>query len=645
MAGVFDAKSLLEQEGYKLTSVVDDGVYNVVGADGSEGTLDLNEMLKAQNIDPKTIEFEVNDPSAPIQVSAVGLLDRAKLSFGNAKGKLNYLKNRFQDVKYNPDQGLVVKNKGAWQIVDPKGLGEGDAWDLTKELAADVLDLGDVAVGVAGSSAGAAAGLGAASIPGAAAGGAAAGAINTSLGRLVGTYDATPEEQLKDIGWEALLNMGGQTIGLGVKAGLNPLKNALKDISKHAVDGSKNIIAETIGRVTGTGSQAALTAIENADDVVKELGRASVGKTSADAVVEGLRTAQLADAQRILESAGPALSKRFGQLKSSLVENASNMGPVKVGGLVTESLEDLANVGLLKRTAQNEAGQFTYDVMDDAAAVALRNQGKEAAILADNVREQIAPLVKQLNTFTKLGEFKGKAAASALMDIKKTLNDVLRDSVGDSSSPVVKDLAGRVKKAFATRVGEQFEKSGLTSEYLATSNVYEQFADAVSQARKLAAREGGAEQFVKKLVSDSSANRSLKDMAGTLADLLGEDGTKTIQNIAIKDAARAFSTWLPKSGLMASGGVTTGVGAALGGVPGALAGAAVSSPKLALSAINYGTKGLKLLQSMNPIQRREFLADPKMLDTFFRTVTVAPMMQQQITEGLVQQTTGQKAGQ
>ena len=170
-------------------------------------------------------------PLTPINRSPLDLSDRVKLSLGNKVGKLNYLKQRFDGAEIDKHGNFLINDGGSWYRADPDFLGDGDAWQRTKEIIADMADLSDIGVVTAGQIGGAAAGatvasptiagVPAAAIAGGALGAAAGGALKSRLGRLVGTYSASPEEEIKDAALEGVLGLGGEVVGLGAKVGMN----------------------------------------------------------------------------------------------------------------------------------------------------------------------------------------------------------------------------------------------------------------------------------------------------------------------------------------------------------------------------------------------------------------------------------------
>jgi hypothetical protein len=643
----FNLERMMADNNWTLKGQTEPGLYQVTTSDGQEKTFNAKKFFADQGVDFSSLAVKANSPETALNISPVGILDRGALALGNAKGKLGYLKNKFDDVRYDNDKGLVVNNKGVWQTVDPSGLGDGDAWDMTKELVKDVVDMGDVAASAVASGIGAAkgaalgtlagpAGAVAGGLLGAAAGGGASEGLRSSLGRLAGTYQATPEEQLQDVGIEALLNMGGEAVGLGAKATLGMIGKSFKNIGANAAEASKDMLSEALGKITGAGPQATRTMMDQTDQVIKEIAQAKSSSRTVSGMVDTLRDQQLKTAEQILNDAPKALTSQFGKLKSQLVSEAANMPSTHIGKIASDALTGIEQAGILKRTADKE-GNIIFKVMDDESAIKLRNQGQNAAILAPTVQAELKPIVDQLNKFTKLGEFKGSQAAATLMDLKKTINDVYRDMVGPTTSPSVKGLLDDFKTRFSQGIGQAFDSAGLTPQYMSTVNIYQKYADAVGMARRMAQQENGAENFVKKLVSDSGANRTLKDLAQDLSMLMGKEGSDKINSITTKEAAKSFSSWLPRTGLASQAGVGAAIAAAPATGGASLAAIPATSPKLMLNAVNYGQKGLKLIQSLNPAQRIQMLQNPELLGTFLRTTMTAASDQEKLTQQLTQQ--------
>ena len=170
------------------------------------------------------------DKNAAINRSPVDAIDRLKLAFGDEEGNMQFLKQRFDAVDKDENGNLVVQSQGKWHRVDPGSMDNVDAWTRTTELIGDIADIAPT-IGTIGGSLALGAATGGASLvaqAGAfAAFGAGTAAARTSLGRLVGTYEASTEDQLKEVAFESLLNVGGTVIGAGVRPTVSMIsKNA-----------------------------------------------------------------------------------------------------------------------------------------------------------------------------------------------------------------------------------------------------------------------------------------------------------------------------------------------------------------------------------------------------------------------------------
>jgi hypothetical protein len=644
MPKVFEATDYLNQQGIKVTGAISNGVYEVETDDGKKGTLDLNEVLREQGIGTKGMQYEVNTPDSPLEVSPIGMVDRAKLALGNEAGKLEYLKKRYNEVKYVPEKGIVVRNHGIWQTVDPEGLGEGDAWERTKELAKDVIDLGDIALAAGASTAGAVGGatLGpVGAMGGAAAGGGVAETLRTSLGRLVGTYKATPQEQIEDIGIEAILNLGGEGLALGAKPALKGIANAFKNIGKAAPEASKEIIAQSLGKLTGVGSEATRLMMDNPDEVIANIAKAKrVARTTGE-VVDNLADEQIKTGTQILEKAPEALDRLYTAKKMELAKAAAGMGEVNMGNVVKTTLNQLEQDGVLM-SQELSNGKKIFKIIDDQTAVQRANAGLPTIDLSPLAQKELMPIINKLNILQNRGAAKGSEAAMQLLDLKKGVNAVARDYDTFNTTPATKRVAAQIKSSLDNVIGGQFEQHGLTDTYLNTMNVYKEFADVVDEARAISDNGKKTINFVQRIVADTKASKAYKDLTEKLIQLMPE-AKEQFDSIQAKEVAKAFTPWLPRTGFTAQ---ATLAGSALAGATinpvAGLAAAAATSPRLSLGAtkmlsdgLSYGRKGLDLIQSLTPQQRFKLLEQPELLDTFIRTTFSAGQMQRQATEDLV----------
>jgi hypothetical protein len=246
----FDADTYFKSKGMTFVKQNPDGTAHVQYEDGSEGNFDPKALAKEYGLTPaKDFEATYNSPDAPVNESPVGVLDRLKMSFGNTKGSVNYLKNQFKDATVSQTGDLVVKDKGVWKRVDLDGLGDEEGWKVS-EMIGDLADIGgDVAVGAGGLAAGLSTGGVAPAMALAAGGSGGASVAKAALGRVLGTYDATPQELVKDVALDTVLGAVGEGVALGAKSLVLPtIAKGLKKISGLG-EATQDIMAKTLAAV------------------------------------------------------------------------------------------------------------------------------------------------------------------------------------------------------------------------------------------------------------------------------------------------------------------------------------------------------------------------------------------------------------
>lgn len=667
---VFEIGRWMDDQGITLLGVNESGGYQVRGPDGSEGLLDTDTVLKDLELNPKQFDLEFNNPDQPINESPVSMVDRAKLALGNTKGQLGYLKNKFDDVKVHPDNGLLVKNKGVWQKVDSSGM---DAWELTNDLVEGAIGFIPSAVasgvgGAKGAAAGAVAGpvgIVAGSIAGAAGGGGLAEGIRTSLGRLAGTYEAAPEEQLKDVGIEMLLNAGGQAVGLGVKPTLSMLGKAAKNISKTVGldklgNATKDVLAGVWGRTTGAGDVATRTLIDQPDEVVGALAKAKNGAGSIADIQTHLRQDQIEAVNEIVDQAPRALTKKFGQLVDDMVEHVDDVESVDLGGVIKRAQQTLVQKGYgkiiaepqslaLKRgmgiagdlsQATPEESSKVFQLLSNNEALKKITAGESGVALDDQTRAALKNMAEFTNELALAKSAKGKNAARALMEIKKNVNAMARNVARPDSPPALQSFVKDFKDSVINEIGGEFHRLGVTDKYVATSNLYERFADSVDVARRISQSENGSEVLLNKLIQGTGANQTYKDFAKDMAELLGEAGNQKLKSITVKEAARNFAPILPKSTLGQFTATGLGAGAlAAGGVSAPVAGAvaAQTSPRIVMRQVQYMNKALDLLKALPDSQRAQWLRDPNLVRETFKAVLQPAQDEDQNIDQLLQQ--------
>lgn len=645
---VFDVGAMLADEGLSLAGVSEKGDYMVNTPEGETVALDVRAMVKDLGADPDKFDLHFNTPDSALDVSPVSVMDRAKLAIGNTRGQVNYLKSKFEDAKFVEGQGLAVKNKGVWQRVDQSGM---DPWELTKDVVEGAVNMFP---GAAGATYGAAQGatLGAAGGPVGAAVGSVLGAgtggtavsqgIRSSLGRLVGTYQPTPEEELKDTALEFVLNAGGQAVALGAKPVLAQLGKAVKSITSAASPAAKEALIGVLGRTTGAGEVATRTLFENTDDVMKTVAKASGSAANSADAVSALKSDSIRHVESMLEEAPKALSRKFGELKDVLVNNVDDSLKANVGSLVKQAQNDWVEGGLGKWVSKGGATP-KFQFLSDAEIAKRIGAGEGASMLDDATRTALENVNRTFEKFSKIGELKGKQAASALMELKRNVNAVARDVIeGGGATPTTEKFVTQFRQSLSQRVSDTFHAAGddVARNYRAVNGLYERFADTVTAARRMAASENGSEVLLNKLVSGIGSNQTYKEAAGDLAMLLGAQGKEALKKIAVNHAAAGFVPVLPKSTLGQFTASMAGAGAALSGAvsaPVAAMGAAQASPRIVAKEVQYAKQLLGWMQSLKPAQRAAFLAHPTAVREGFKLLGESAMSEGGEAQQLLQE--------
>jgi len=610
--------------------------------DGNEIKLDVERYLaEKRGVPVGKFDLEFNTPETAYEASPLGALDRLALTFGNEKGKMDYLRGKFDGVSYNPDKGIVVKNKGVWQQVDPSGLGEGDAWQRSAELLKDVVDLGDViggglaawggaAIGAAGGAVAGPGGAIAGGVAGAGAGGAAFGALRTELGKLVGTYDASPEEQLQDIGWEMLLASGGQAAPavfrsakeaakwVGRRPAISEFSAALKEIGTNATDSVKDILAQTYGKMTGAGTEAMHHTMNNTDRVIGTLKGAAKGLDTETKVIDKLAIGNIKDADGFIKTMDSKLSTLYGEMKDAVIEKSGNLGRVDFKQSIDEALESLAQEGVVKRKIVASSGgqvqKVEYLPMDRATAAKLVGLGEEAEFMIKPLQKQVNEMLATMKEMQGLGAASGKEAAERLLKLKKSVNQTGRQVRTAEMPKEYERVFKKIEDSVNVRVGEEFSKAGLGMEYAQLANTYGKYADAVHTATTMSKNQvKGSEVFINALTSPGGMNPTYKMHAESLIELGGQSGVEFHGRIMDRFAAQKFAPILSRSGLVpqvVGGGAV--LGAASGGITGGAAAGilAATSPRVALNNIQAARKVSGFLRGLSPMARAEFLSDP-----------------------------------
>lgn len=683
---VINIGKVLAQQDLEFAGMDEAGNYLVTDLEGRTGKFNVDKFFKSKNIDRSKIDFSMNTPDEPVDTSPVEVLDRAKLSLGNKAGSIDYLKQKFDAVKYNPEGELVVKKAGVWHRVDPESMGS-NPWEMTKELVADLADVSPT-VGLVGASlaAGAATGgssLFAQAVAQGATGGAVEG-IRTSLGRAVGTYKATAEEQIADIGLEMLMNFGGQYAAAGIstagKSGVGMLRKAAQNLSKANPEG-QGVIASVLGPVVA-GADNVDRLIKNPTVVTGHLDKAlAAGKSEAEAI-QHLVQGQVDDLVEIATKADDALSTKWNQNVSTLTELAPEAFDPATQDVRKSMLASLLQRGLVR--IEDKVGRrvgntvvrpailnpeelmtknlddlnirlFSYDELIKGQQ---RSGIPNKFANSKEAYQMVSEFYEMLQRNMKLNPKTGKAGVHQLLGFKQAMSA----KTWELSKKAKKNDLGfagafftDVDSVMDTQINNIFNRNGMGQ---AWTKLNSEYSTALSELRPLLNAKEAAVHSNNLLAFQPELTRILSPGANNLGNKTSLKSALKILNdpeliarhdsIFDRNAAKAF---VPKFGPYAKAAGAAAVGSAVSLNPMtalAFAGSAVgTSPRLvgrmlaksagAGDAVEIGFKKLDFLKKVAPAQREALVNNPALLNSFLQTGAEALQLKQKTHEALMGQ--------
>ena len=497
------------------------------------------------------------NPETAIGKSPLSLTDRALFSLtGNKKGIESKLREKFEDVAQDPSNpnSFVVKDNGVWKKVDP----ENDAWETTKNLtkmgfratvpglAGPLLgaasdseqetfgDLADISkeLGIAGASIAAAIATGGTSLlaQSAAQVGVAGGlaAMETSMGRAIGTYEATPEEQLQDIGTEMLYATAGEVAGAGVRltaAAAKPLFQKLaaktgaaasftNGLLKDALSGlwgvdEKYITrafdpsgAKRVGRIVDQVAQGGISASEASYRLAeKQINITEKVMTQMDNGINDLWKTGMDDVAKMLPKSGFKLkpAEVFADAyKAGLDDGILRLERpvVKMAGdkVVGKSLKTLTGAEALAAIEANK-GQLPrgWRVAVQSREAAMRTAaqaGKSVPLHADprNYKE-VAGLFKNTvmlgNELPELAGKEGFEKASNLLSQLKRSTYSLKNRAGREGLVEASNYSARLASAYDTGFEGVLSRMGADDSLKAFQSTKKNFSQALTKTQEL----------------------------------------------------------------------------------------------------------------------------------------------------------------
>ena len=623
----FTVSRYMEANGLEFQGVDETGL--AIGTSGDdEYKFDPVSFLKERGVDPENVNIEFNAPNTALQFSPLDAEQRLKLSVGNAKGNLNFLKREFGGAKLDPDNGLVVKKDGVWHTVDPSGLGSGDAWQKTQELGKDIVDLFDEAALTAGTIAG----FATAGLAGGIAGSAATELMRTSLGRYVGTYEATFEEQAADVAIEGFLALGGEAIARGARPLLGQMWRAAKNM-RNMPRAARDIYTGVIGKTTGVGSPAMNQLI---DDTAGVAGMQTLLRRASDpsAMVDRLHKRS---AGQLLKSFTEGVNKEWEEGMFRAAQSAR-------GTIIPE--QDILRPAMAN-FERNGFGKFVLQSEPKNAAIAAIGQpldqlpanaklvfrpltnSEGATWLRANAGKQLPSEVdaKVINTLfndtrKRLGKapMKNDIAVRQLATTNSALNRMVREEFGQPAANATWNrMLTQFQSGFKTGISSSMGKLGVKAEWATMNQQFSLSSSALGEARKLInGKEANLSKFAENMLNANAKGVEVQNMVSQMLRLTGKRGESAARRIRRVESAKRFNEFLASRGFLSGLAGTIGaVGVAAGGVKAAVLAPFISPrvaggiTKLGLS-IGRGTGRLAKENAGPVVQKFVQLASPSM---------------------------------
>lgn len=664
-------------------------------------------------------------PETAINKSLLSAEARLKLSFADDRGKEKFLRERFEDVARDDNGDWMIKADNRWHRADAKGLGDKDPWALAKDVAAgrtrfaDALDeasreiVGDVAdVAQEGSlmaaSTIAAVMTGGSSLLAQGAAAVGAGAIakgaTTSLGRIMGTYDATPEEQVQDIALEGVLNAAGVGVAAGVSRFGAPMAKKLGTGLAKLPKASFEMVRDRLAVWAGVPAASVNFAVTNADDVARAAAQVSAAGNTADDFVK--RTL-IESTESLAAKAQPVLSSAWKKISNEIAEEAGEKGVANAAKISNEVFIDAVERGfgtflkkegdefvevaadampeLLKglREGRKLAKGITFGVKSINAIAKAAQQGNDELLEIANNKEAYKALSEfykdSWRGFSNLSAKSGPEAVKRLMSANKIINDrlwTLRQLGEDRGIASLQTFSANLNAKISNGTLQQMNALGVGKKFAELNSLYStgktEFGELLKVAQ--AAKNGNPaalEVLTNKFTSGSGKNVLAKDAQTALLDFtkkyapeMASSVQQDLNKFMAYRSAAAFDPWVRKGYLSTIGGVGV-VGGTLSGNPTAAlmagAGLVATSPKAvkgmvnaqrAVNAIASTPASMAMLRGLRTASSRvgaskaaEFFRQPEALSAFLQAVHQAPELKQQIDGAVTQSLQGTVGGQ
>lgn len=597
-----------------------------------------------------------------INESPISYEDRLKLSVGDMSGKVKFLKDNYGEVQRTKSGDLTVKYNNVWHRVDPDTFDMSDPWKMTKEIVGDMADLAPTLVKT-GAQVGAAVLTGGASLPAqlAASGaiGSAGKGVESVLGRLVGTYQGSDEDILKDVALEGLINVGaGAAFALGVKPSISFVADKLKIAGKALAElpeQSKEIITSMYGTVLGKGGVRSVNKLmEKTTEVVNAIKELAASPGGPELAFKQRAIHLIEDS---LDNIPKATSNFFGAGKREIIATLED-------GFTSKQPEVVKNLmAFFEEKALVEGGKLKTR---EIAITDMAKKGINSEWAGNPGSWKIVQnLYKGLQDFKHTPSVSGKQGAENLFAMRSSLMSMVDDNLEiaqklgfSKAQPFLGEFGERIQDAIipSFNVANKIIGAPPTNKLIDLNKAYKKLMfDLMPLTNaKQATRNQGAQAYeyvIDNITSQAGRKSTVKTALDTAMDVLEKHGSKEGQKasgnyarLMIYDAAKDFSGWV-KPGLIGTTATLGVPGALLAGSPGgalAMASTALlSSPRLGAGMIQGGKAvGKKataakdmvksfmasnaMIRGLTPAARSIFIKTPQALANMAQTVYSAP---------------------
>lgn len=527
----------------------------------------IGSVLKNSGLDLNKVKFEVNTPETADALSPASWEDRAKLKAGNPRGNLEYFKNKFEDARYTPENGIVVKDKdNVWKQVDPSFLGTGTPWEKTKELMKDLT--ADMAIPIAeglAQTAGSALGIyggGAAAGPvgsmagnlwGAMAAGAGASKLKYTFGKLWGTYHPdSPEEELHDVATDTFMAGAMAAIAPGIAPAAKGLSKAFGFLKDNLQNQTKDAMATIWAQAINEPKVAIRGAMDNPE--APKIAAKMVRDFGPTADPEVIKAAAGAKAESLIKSAMPdieaGVQRTWTKNLGNLIESTNQNFKANVENMFSHPLEQATKEGYLIPEYEGKQLVGFRPLTERTAREMASNPNMPApANFSPDTEKGLQELTKQLNkTLSRWQEaptFEGRAGAKKALDFSRTMAETL-DSIAEKygdTSPVSR-IAKNLKSSMKQEIGQSFTDAGAGEAYSNLNASYSSAIDGVKILRKAvyaqaADKPEAMRKLVEKIASSPSSSTGLKTELSGISEFYPQ-AEEMFQNVKNNEWAKSF---------------------------------------------------------------------------------------------------------